>query len=122
MFSGQSLSIHVGAAFRPCVQEQGHSCGCIHITCVCFHINCVWLQDGIWAVLAWLSILAYKNKDVPADGKLVTVEDVAMEHWKTYGRNFFSRYDYEACESDKATAMMDYVREVNPKSYKSYKP
>jgi len=73
-------------------------------------------KDGIWAVLAWLSILAYKNKDVAADGKLVTVEDVAMEHWKTYGRNFFSRYDYEACKSDKATAMMDYVREVQAKS------
>lgn len=46
-------------------------------------------KDGIWAVLAWLSILAYKNKDVPEGGKLVTVQDVAMEHWKKYGRNFF---------------------------------
>ena len=70
------------------------------------------MQDGIWAVLAWLSILAYKNKDVPAGGKLVSVEDIAMEHWNVYGRNFFSRYDYENCESDKANAMMDYVREV----------
>ena len=46
-------------------------------------------KDGIWAVLAWLSILAAKNKDVPDGGKLVTVKDVAMEHWKKYGRNFF---------------------------------
>jgi len=73
-------------------------------------------KDGIWAVLAWLSILAYKNKDVPAGGKLVTVEDVAMDHWKTFGRNFFSRYDYEGCESDKAEAMMDHIREVQAKS------
>ena len=46
-------------------------------------------KDGIWAVLAWLSILAAKNKDVPDGGKLVTVKDVAEEHWQKYGRNFF---------------------------------
>lgn len=46
-------------------------------------------KDGIWAVLAWLSILAYRNKDVPEGGKLVTVEDVCMEHWAKFGRNFF---------------------------------
>lgn len=40
-------------------------------------------------MLAWLSILAYKNKDVPEGGKLVTVKDVAFEHWKKFGRNFF---------------------------------
>jgi phosphoglucomutase len=40
-------------------------------------------------VLCWLSILAYKNKDVPVGGQLVTVEDVASEFWNTYGRNFF---------------------------------
>lgn len=43
-------------------------------------------KDGIWAVLAWLSILAYKNK---GSDKLVTVEDIAMQHWKKFGRNFF---------------------------------
>lgn len=37
-------------------------------------------------MLAWLSILAYKNK---GSDKLVTVEDIAMEHWKKFGRNFF---------------------------------
>jgi phosphoglucomutase len=46
-------------------------------------------KDGIFAVLCWLSILAYKNKDVPVGGQLVTVEDVASEFWSTYGRNFF---------------------------------
>lgn len=49
-------------------------------------------KDGIWAVLAWLSMLAYNNKDVPVGGKLVTVEDIAMKHWAKFGRNFFSRY------------------------------
>merc|ERR1712070_734899 len=69
-------------------------------------------KDGIWAVLSWLSILAYRNKDVPEGGKLVTVEDIAMEHWAKYGRNFFSRYDYEGCASEDANKMVDHLREV----------
>jgi len=48
-------------------------------------------KDGMWAVLAWLSILAYRNKDIPAGEKKVTVEDIAMDHWAKYGRNFFRR-------------------------------
>lgn len=46
-------------------------------------------KDGIFAVLCWLSMLAYKNKDVPVGGQLVSVEDIAAEFWTTYGRNFF---------------------------------
>ncbi|TKV93753.1 hypothetical protein SEVIR_9G246550v4 [Setaria viridis] len=69
-------------------------------------------KDGIWAVLAWLSILAHRNKDKKVGERLVSVEDVAREHWATYGRNFFSRYDYEACESDGANKMMDHLRDV----------
>lgn len=78
-------------------------------------------KDGLWAVLAWLSILAYKNKEVPEGGKLVTMEDVAMEHWAKYGRNFFSRYDYEECDSGGANKMMDGVREVIKNSPKGTK-
>uniref|UniRef100_A0A2P2LS11 phosphoglucomutase (alpha-D-glucose-1,6-bisphosphate-dependent) n=1 Tax=Rhizophora mucronata TaxID=61149 RepID=A0A2P2LS11_RHIMU len=52
-------------------------------------------KDGIWAVLAWLSIIADRNKDKKPGEKLVSVSDVVEEHWATYGRNFFSRYDYE---------------------------
>ena len=44
-------------------------------------------KDGLWAVLAWLSILAQRNQT--SNGKLVTVEQIAMEHWAKYGRNFF---------------------------------
>jgi phosphoglucomutase len=69
-------------------------------------------KDGIFAVLAWLSILAAKNKDVPVGGKLVTVADIAAEFWEEYGRNFFSRYDYEEVDSGKAKAVMDQVRSV----------
>jgi hypothetical protein len=46
-------------------------------------------------VLAWLSILASRNADVAVGQPLVSVADIASQHWATYGRNFFSRYDYE---------------------------
>lgn len=53
-------------------------------------------KDGIWAVLAWMSILAHKNKgNIDGNGKLVTVEDIVRQHWATYGRHYYTRYDYE---------------------------
>ncbi|RWR95874.1 phosphoglucomutase, chloroplastic [Cinnamomum micranthum f. kanehirae] len=73
-------------------------------------------KDGIWAVLAWLSIISYRNKDKKIGEKLISVEDVAKEHWATYGRNFFSRYDYEECESEGANQMIGYLRELVSKS------
>jgi len=73
-------------------------------------------KDGIWAVLAWLSILAYQNKDISPGEKLVSVSDVVKEHWATYGRNFFSRYDYEECESEGANKMIEYLRDLVSKS------
>ncbi|XP_011628936.1 phosphoglucomutase, chloroplastic isoform X2 [Amborella trichopoda] len=73
-------------------------------------------KDGIWAVLAWLSIIAYRNKDKKVAEKLISVEDVVKEHWATYGRNFFSRYDYEECESEGANKMVDYLRDLISKS------
>jgi hypothetical protein len=56
-------------------------------------------KDGIWAVLAWLSILAFKNKDNLAGDKLVSVEDIVRQHWATYGRHYYTRYDYEVLPS-----------------------
>ncbi|KAH8492490.1 hypothetical protein H0E87_021883 [Populus deltoides] len=73
-------------------------------------------KDGIWAVLAWLSIIAYRNKDKKPGEKLVSVADVVKEHWATYGRNFFSRYDYEECESEGANKMIQYLRDLVSKS------
>ena len=46
-------------------------------------------KDGLWAVLSWLSILAKRNEGVKDGGALVTVEQVAHEHWAKFGRNFF---------------------------------
>jgi len=63
-------------------------------------------KDGIWAVLSWLSILAYRSA---SSGKFVTVEQIVHEHWGTYGRNFFSRYDYEEVSAQKADETMAHV-------------
>ncbi|EOY23030.1 Phosphoglucomutase isoform 2 [Theobroma cacao] len=73
-------------------------------------------KDGIWAVLAWLSIIAYRNKDKKPGETLVSVSDVVKEHWATYGRNFFSRYDYEECESEGANKMIEYLRDLVSKN------
>ncbi|KAM5557216.1 phosphoglucomutase, chloroplastic [Rosa sericea] len=73
-------------------------------------------KDGIWAVLAWLSIIAYRNKDKKPGEKLVSVADVVKEHWATYGRNFFSRYDYEECASEGANKMINHLRELITRS------
>mmetsp|Transcript_14570 Transcript_14570/g.40486 ORF Transcript_14570/g.40486 Transcript_14570/m.40486 type:complete len:587 (+) Transcript_14570:59-1819(+) len=65
-------------------------------------------KDGIWAVLAWLAILAGMNPD--ADKPLVTVEDITTAHWKKYGRNYYCRWDFEGVDKSKAEAMMDKMR------------
>ncbi|MCH2048694.1 MAG: alpha-D-glucose phosphate-specific phosphoglucomutase [Trichodesmium sp. ALOHA_ZT_67] len=62
-------------------------------------------KDGLWAVLFWLNILAARQE---------SVEDIVKEHWKTYGRNYYSRHDYEGIESDKASTLMENLRSLLP--------
>eukprot|EP00249_Psilotum_nudum_P011138 c22985_g1_i1 orf=320-2071(+) len=69
-------------------------------------------KDGVWAVLAWLSILAHKNKSIPPGGKLVTVEDIVRNHWSIYGRHFYTRYDYENVDASAAKELMAYLVEL----------
>ena len=65
-------------------------------------------KDGVWAVLAWLSILASENTD--SSKPLVTVEDIVTKHWTKYGRNYYCRWDFEGVDKVAATAMMDKMR------------
>jgi len=71
-------------------------------------------KDGIWAVLAWLNILAAKNPD--ASKPLVTVEDIVKQHWAKYGRNYYCRWDFEGVDKVSATAMMDKMRAETAKN------
>jgi len=61
-------------------------------------------KDGVWAVVAWLNILAYANKKSP--NKLVGVKDILLDHYEKYGRSFFSRYDYEEVPSEGANKLV----------------
>ncbi|KAL6041927.1 phosphoglucomutase (alpha-D-glucose-1,6-bisphosphate-dependent) [Balamuthia mandrillaris] len=69
-------------------------------------------KDGIWAVLAWLSVLAHFNNN---SEKLISVEDVVTQHWKTFGRNYFTRYDYEEVDANAADAMIQRLRDLQSK-------
>ena len=59
-------------------------------------------KDGLWAVLLWLNILAETQK---------SVSDLMNDLWKTYGRCYYSRLDYENVESAKANTMIDSLRD-----------
>jgi phosphoglucomutase len=58
-------------------------------------------KDGLWAVLFWLNILAVRQQ---------SVEQIVREHWQTYGRNYYSRHDYEGVDSDRANTLMENLR------------
>jgi len=58
-------------------------------------------KDGLWAVLFWLNILAVRQQ---------SVADVVREHWARYGRNFYSRHDYEGVDKTAAGALMAELR------------
>ena len=59
-------------------------------------------KDGLWAVLFWLNILAARRQ---------TVAEIVREHWRTYGRNYYTRHDYEAVDSDAAQGLMEMLRD-----------
>jgi len=69
-------------------------------------------KDGLWAILAWLSIMAGENKGVlgGGSGPLKGVRDIVHEFWGVYGRAFYTRYDYEGVSSESAAAVMSQLR------------
>ncbi|PSJ62452.1 alpha-D-glucose phosphate-specific phosphoglucomutase [Kumtagia ephedrae] len=62
-------------------------------------------KDGLWAVLLWLNILAVRKESAKA---------IAEKHWATYGRNYYSRHDYEEVESDAANRLVSELRAKLP--------
>ena len=68
-------------------------------------------KDGLWAVLCWLSILAHHNLHTP-HGALVGVGDVVRQHWREFGRNFYTRYDYEEVDAAKANELVARLEEL----------
>ncbi|WP_113553341.1 alpha-D-glucose phosphate-specific phosphoglucomutase [Rhizobiales bacterium] len=59
-------------------------------------------KDGLWAVLLWLNILAVRKE---------SALDIVKNHWATYGRNYYSRHDYEEVDSDAANGLIANLRD-----------
>jgi phosphoglucomutase len=59
-------------------------------------------KDGLWAVLFWLNILAVRGE---------SVEAILRDHWRRFGRNFYSRHDYEGVDSAAAKGLMAHLSE-----------
>jgi phosphoglucomutase len=72
-------------------------------------------KDGLWAVLFWLNLVAVTKK---------SVADIVREHWANYGRNYYSRFDYEAIDTGIGTRMIEEVRgqlpELRDKRYADF--
>lgn len=62
-------------------------------------------KDGLWAVLLWLNILAVRKQGV---------DDIVREHWRTYGRNYYTRHDYEEVDAGIAGKLVDDLRAQLP--------
>ncbi|WP_196257811.1 alpha-D-glucose phosphate-specific phosphoglucomutase [Pelagibacterium limicola] len=62
-------------------------------------------KDGLWAVLLWLNIIARRGAGV---------DEIVREHWATYGRNYYSRHDYEEVDSETANRLMADLRAKLP--------
>jgi phosphoglucomutase len=62
-------------------------------------------KDGLWAVLLWLNILAVRKQGV---------DEIVREHWKTYGRNYYTRHDYEEVDAGIANQLVDDLRAKLP--------
>jgi phosphoglucomutase len=62
-------------------------------------------KDGLWAVLLWLNVIAKRRQPVL---------EIVREHWSNYGRNYYSRHDYEAVPTDAANAVMAAVKAAMP--------
>ena len=62
-------------------------------------------KDGLWAVLLWLNILAARGQGV---------DEIVRDHWVTYGRNYYTRHDYDEVDSGIANLLMDDLRRQLP--------
>jgi len=62
-------------------------------------------KDGLWAVLLWLNILAKRR---------ISVADLARGHWATYGRNYYTRHDFDEIDLVAANGLMEALRGLLP--------
>jgi phosphoglucomutase len=70
-------------------------------------------KDGLWAVLFWLNLIAARGKSVD-EMRGDPVGEIVREHWARFGRNYYSRHDYEAVDAGAADALMSALRAKLP--------
>ncbi len=58
-------------------------------------------KDGLWAVLFWLNLIAARGQ---------SVSEIMRDHWRQFGRHYYSRHDYEALDSDVANRIVETLR------------
>lgn len=63
-------------------------------------------KDGVWAICAWLNIVASVSEERK---KPASIGDIQRDFWNTYGRTFFTRYDYEGCEKADADKVISHL-------------
>lgn len=66
-------------------------------------------KDGLWAVVAWLNIIAGVAKQTSGTPSIASIQN---EFWETYGRTFFTRYDYENVDSDGANNVVAHLTDL----------
>jgi len=76
-------------------------------------------KDGLWAIVAWLNIIAAVDSQSSSPGT-TTIGTILQDFWTTYGRTFFSRYDYENIDSAKAQKVVDKVTRHAVTDHKSF--
>ncbi len=62
-------------------------------------------KDGLWAVLFWLNLMAIKKQ---------SVKKIVQDHWRRFGRNYYSRHDYEGIDQQAADGLMKHIQDLLP--------
>ncbi len=62
-------------------------------------------KDGLWAVLFWLNLIAVKRQ---------SVAEIVRDHWRRFGRNYYTRHDYEGIDSEAAEGLVNHLHILLP--------
>jgi phosphoglucomutase len=62
-------------------------------------------KDGLWAVLFWLNLLAVRQH---------SVAEIVSDHWRHFGRNYYTRHDYEGVNAESAACLVEHLRTLFP--------
>lgn len=73
-------------------------------------LNHIREKDGLWAIVAWLNVIAAFNKQFPDEKP--SIKSVQDKFWQKYGRTYFTRYDYENVDTDGANKIIELLNSI----------